>query len=984
MTNRIVLSAMGLLAGTAVAAAQTAPTAAIPIPYQLDRDAKVSMLITGPDGQVVRELLHADGRSKGPHQEPWDGMDEQGKPVAAGNYAWKLLATQGLTTQYLLTVGTNPTPRWDSWPGNHGAASTVAVDASGMYVATGCGEGTILAVKQTMDGRRLWTIPGWLEPWCGPVTMASDGGQLYMLETSGKMYHTPTDKAAPAGNPWEMSFPDDHQASVYDAPYPVMDMTAGGGQLVVSYARQNLLRWIDPKTGRVIDTASVPHPFGVAVDSRDGSVLVISQDQVLRLRRNNKQPQVVIPAGQLVGPRRLAVDPSNGDILVQENWRLQNWVNYQYFSKDHLPPDSERARTIYHTCGEGFLKDPVPVGGNQVKRFTGTGQFLQAYGSPQGAAAGKHAPCNFLDMGSLAATPDGGFAIGENGLTPRSAVFDKAGHCLHEWFGGWAYAQHAVADPADPSIVWITDRGRFIKTHVDYANKSWQLLAAYRCPELAQWFCQDGPVWRIIHRGNLTYFALIGWQGPTGPCLLRLDETTGRMFMCDAGGANTGHGDYISSCVYPLFPEFLKAHLKVDHHGSWTWADLKGDGIPTADELDYCPWWCEGGGWYINDDFVWYFHSMGGAVDFPGVYRMAPKSWTSAGVPVYSFNNMQLMAHDVGWGESVWGDAAGNFYTNFNRASDKDRTYGIGGWSGQAAMNRVAKYDPTGKLQWVVGQHTAGSMAKPGEGHYLLRISGMAKGCVVVSDMVEGGGSLVWDRDGLWVGNFFENPVIGPDSPRSAYEQCGENFGGSVFTDRVSGAVYYIGGAINNCPIYRVSGWDQFQRQSGTFTVTPEMAASFQKHVQLEAARTDVIHIAFRDEHNFKLDGDLNNWQGIKPLIIKDGEKTLAKVYLAWNTYYIYAAFDVTTPTPWKNRSTAELAFQGGAAVDLNAAPLKLDAAKPLRGVYRVVTAPIHGKTQAVEFCPLLPVEAPDCYRTDSRYKTLFGQVKFDRAARLE
>ena len=145
-----------------------------------------------------------------------------------------------------------------------------------------------------------------------------------------------------------------------------------------------------------------------------------------------------------------------------------------------------------------------------------------------------------------------------------------------------------------------------------------------------------------------------------------------------------------------------------------------------------------------------------------------------------------------------------------------------------------------------------------------------------------------------------------------------------------------------------------------------------------------MIHIAFRDEHNFKLDGDLNNWQGIKPLIIKDGEKTLAKVYLAWNTYYIYAAFDVTTPTPWKNRSTAELAFQGGAAVDLNAAPLKLDAAKPLRGVYRVVTAPINGKTEAVEFCPLLPVEAPDCYRTDSRYKTLVGQVKFDRAARLE
>jgi hypothetical protein len=960
----------------------SAETPTLPaIAYRLPIDAKVSMLLTAPDGTVVRELLHAAPRRAGAATETWDGLDEQGRPVPAGTYTWKALATQGLTAEYLTTIGTNPTPGWEAWPGNHGPVSAVAVDETGMYAATGCGEGTCLALKQTLDGQRLWTIPHWLEAWCGPTSMASDGGTLYMMQLSGKVFRTPIGKAAPQGDAWNLEYQDDRAVSVFKGVANIMDLDAGAGQVVLSYARHDLLRWVDPATGKEIDTAAVPQPYGVAVDRTDGSVLVISEEQVLRLSRASKKPQVVIPKGQLVAPYRLSVDPSSGDILVAENWRVRNWVRYQHFSKDHEPPDSQRAQFIYHAHGLGYFTDPVPAGGQQVKRFTRTGTLVAAYGAVAGRTPGPHQPEDFDELIDIAATADGGFIIAEEGLTKRTARFDRKGACVHEWFGGWGYGQAAVIDPADPTIAWITDRGHFIKTRLDVAKRTWQYLAAYPCHELMQWFNQEGPVWRIAHRGGQTYFALIGWYGTRSPCLIRLDEASQRLVMCDAGGGDLGQDRelHIAACAKPLLPELLKSTRK----GSWTWADLNGDGLPTRDELAISEFTSHVGGWYMDDDFTWWFHAQDDRLTNVAIFRLPPRSW-AGNTPVYHFDDAKAWAKDPGYSDSVWRDSAGNMYTSFNHAGRNERTYGIGGWSGRAAMNRVAKLDPAGKVQWVVGRHAAGSGVEPGEGHYLVRIVGTAKGCVVANDM-ENGWAHVWDQDGLWVGRFFENPVIGPDSPLSAYEQCGENFGGSIFTDPKSGEVFYIGGGINNCPVYRISGWDRFQRQSGSVVVTPAVAATLTAKVQAEGARSDVAHIPFMEENRLKLDGNLAEWKDVKPLLIVDGGKTLAKVYLAWNTYFIYAAFDVDTKAPWANASKTELAFQGGAAVDLSVGPLLPARTKAMIGDYRVVAAPIGGAPTAVEYYPLLPREfSPPHSRTNTAFKTLVGETVFERVKKME
>ena len=110
----------------------SAGSAAIPIQYQLPSAARVSMLITDSNGKVVRELLHAAPRPKGVNTETWDGLNDRGRPAPPGKYNWKLLSTQGLKAEYLLTLGTNPAPAWDPWPGNHGGVRSLATDALGV------------------------------------------------------------------------------------------------------------------------------------------------------------------------------------------------------------------------------------------------------------------------------------------------------------------------------------------------------------------------------------------------------------------------------------------------------------------------------------------------------------------------------------------------------------------------------------------------------------------------------------------------------------------------------------------------------------------------------------------------------------------------------------------------------------------------------------------------------------------------------------
>ena len=132
------------------------------------------------------------------------------------------------------------------------------------------------------------------------------------------------------------------------------------------------------------------------------------------------------------------------------------------------------------------------------------------------------------------------------------------------------------------------------------------------------------------------------------------------------------------------------------------------------------------------------------------------------------------------------------------------------------------------------------------------------------------------------------------------------------------------------------------------------------------------------------LDGSLDDWKNVSPLKIYDGARQVGGVYLGWKPDGLYAAFDVTAATPWKNGASFEMAFNGGAAVDLNIGPVEPKRAKAGVGDVRFIAAPLDGNTQVVEFLAKLTQDLTDKDRAERKYHTeAQGDNVFERVAPL-
>ncbi len=369
---------------------------------------------------------------------------------------------------------------------------------------------------------------------------------------------------------------------------------------------------------------------------------------------------------------------------------------------------------------------------------------------------------------------------------------------------------------------------------------------------------------------------------------------------------------------------------------------------------------------------------------------MKVASWTPGGTPVYGFGKAITFTDkypDAFTEMQTYGvalDHQGNLFGAYD--TNVFRPFGIGAGS-NVGGNKVVKFDPTGKLLWAVGRHAPGSTAKPGEVMTFYSM-GSVHDCAVASDNAN---SMlhVWDGDGLWVGRILETPDL-TAAPASAYTLCGENFGNTLYEvpadskapGLTPGDVLLFGGGQNNTPVFRITGWNGWVRQHGTLTLTPEQVEKLTARVTSEAKRPGLAHIPYLRKDLIKLDGSLEEWKGITPLTIMDGDTVRAKVYLAWNNTGLYAAFDVATDAPWKSAATPTLAFQGGAAVDVNFGTIAPDRKQAASGDLRAVASPC-SPGHLVEFLPSLAPEMSVQQRAPVTYETGQGKIEFARVAPL-
>jgi hypothetical protein len=801
MRNRLLL----LLCAVSVCAAAVA----VPVSYTLKRDARVSLAIYDARGRQVRTLLNADPQAAGAHTLTWDGLDRDGAPVPAGTYTWKLLGTQGLQAEYLLSVGTSVGER--AWPGQHGGLIGVACDGARVFATAGMSEGSPQSVCLDLDGTYRWASPT-LDAWeCG-LDLAVDGAALYFLGGVEKKPPVLYRLDAATGEVQARTKLEPGTARV----------DARDGAVVTADGKA--LTWRDPATGAAQATVAVDRLGDVALLG-DGSAVAISGDTVVRVPRGGQLAPFITG---LTAPTRVAVSKKDGVLFVVESG------------------DSHR-----------------------IKRFTSDGKPLATYGRKGGRAEGLYKAEDFLAVSDICADGHGGFFITEADAAPRRlAHFSAAGTLTREWYGGQQFYTCAAPDPGDPNAVWLDSHwGWVMQAQVDWAKRTWMPRACYRwggdtSPNFLSRYKMSMPH-RVIRRdadgdGKAEVYLS---SGSHSACLLRVDEAAGRLrpvalLSLLVGDDRWGWGKVPVAELPQTYLEAIAAlgedpknpGVRSKRRG-FAWADADGDGAPQAGEfrpfnspVEYMGMnlWIDGGmnaylmrGWDTLNKPLW--------------LKFAPQGFTKTGAPVWDWaKGAEGPVTPYGNCPAVRSDTAGNVYAlGMNGAGDgyvAKGTYGAGhafAWpANQTDSNALMKFDAAGTRLWTVGLHAPRNPNAPGTLHYPVRLAGLVRGCIGVCDKVVQPVAF-WTEDGLYAGGLFDRRAADgkPDAvytwwcsdPNSRSFAAQSPFqydmleGGALLT-RDNGDVIFLGSGWNNCPAYRITGWEQFERQEGKVAVAAPVA----------------------------------------------------------------------------------------------------------------------------------------------------------------
>ncbi|MFW6059844.1 MAG: FlgD immunoglobulin-like domain containing protein [Phycisphaeraceae bacterium] len=780
------------------------------IAYELDEPGQVSAAIYDADGQLVRELRRGEKQDAGAHAIAWDGLDRHGEPSPTGEYEWRVLRTPGFQAEYITSLGINPgTAPWHRWVGNHGGAASVAVDDTGMYIAAQSTETAPVLIKQSRDGaERHWTRQrGQVTKdrgVQGGISLANNqAGTLYLLQQNGMINVIdaergemrtrwdvlPADKLrAEDGGPtnWIYSHSETAVADI--------DMAAHGETIVTSYRERDEVWWIDDETGEAIVKVTVPAPRGVAV-TPDGEVLVVSEERVLTVSRSGAQ-RAIVESG-LTAPVRLAFDARSRHVLVAE-----------------------------------------AAPSHQVKRFTMDGEHVATYGRDGGRRDGTYEPNDFLAMTDLTADGRGGFVVVEERVAPRRvAHFDSDGELVNEWYGGQPYFAWGEPDPREPTKAWFNPGRWLTLAEIDASSGRWRVLENYELDTLG-----DGLVrgmhgargrWRVLYHEDERYLVSEG-----APQVLRHEPGTLTPVSVVGRKTNANHP------TLPRALEIAEADDELKESATaFRWVDDDGNGKPQADELTFTDSRQLPQGSWVADDFSLMRSVNTRDEDGAPLFelRRTVPTWRN-GAPVYPFDDEAGLDEPVaattmpwsmgGRGKGAYRSAAGDYYGHYLARPEHH-----GSWPTKAgSVARLVKWDADGNEQWKVGRHAVrGGLGgavpgatPPGNLHVPINVIGEAHGNVILADRVETP-AMVWTSDGLYAGWFFDRRVDDglPDAVYSWWRDAegreaittSDNASGGRALQGPDGTVYWFAQGRNSVPVYRVHGWNDWQRESGTITL---------------------------------------------------------------------------------------------------------------------------------------------------------------------
>jgi hypothetical protein len=385
--------------------------------------------------------MRAKPLAAGRHAVAWDGLDHTGTPVE-GDVQWRMATSQGLESQYLLSIGTSM--REHHWPAQHIALCGVAVDAQRIYVTSGLSEGMPQTAAMTREGGWQWVSgpTGW---WVGGYDLALDGDTLYFLggpvagDTSARKTSLFVQQAGTGkGKP---GLENTHSWGPYpNWPVAALDeprrVDARDGDLVLASPSTGLVVWLNPSNGKEIDRLQIEGGLVDIASLGGGRVLAIAGTAVVEAARGRAERAVRI--SDLTSPHRLTVDRVTGDVFIAEAGASQ-----------------------------------------QIKQFDSAGKLLKTFGRAGGRKRGRYEAEDFRDVSDLSGDGEGGFVVTEASAPRRTAHVSPVGTVVREWYGGQAFFTYVDPEPDDADRLWMHSDGELTRLSADYDRGTWQPLATY-------------------------------------------------------------------------------------------------------------------------------------------------------------------------------------------------------------------------------------------------------------------------------------------------------------------------------------------------------------------------------------------------------------------------------------------------------------------------------------------------------------------------
>lgn len=961
----------------------------------------VRTLLAGTAAQPVDQPLYGSRiakRTGGTVDVAWDGLDDAGKPLPAGDYSLKVLTSQGVGQRWVTSLNNAGNPPWftddgtGSWGGDHAPPVAVAADDNRVYLLwsmSECGPGLIACRP---DGQKLWgAVPVTMEAGWGFNAAAVEGDYVYTLQ-DGAAYGEEQGTCKPAiarfeaatGKPagfafgkrclfvgnWSNSlmlpgcqrndhlWNGDYGALVYNTFHSrykrtwerlkthdfgpqemgrnAMGLAVRANTAYVTKYLENKVASFDLTTGKQLKEWSVARPVGIAA-AADGTIYATSARSIVKLLPDGGVASVV--QGVLSNPWGLTV------------------------GKDGLLYASD--------CGDAM----------QVKVFDTTGKLVRTIGKKGGRAwLGKYDESAMLEPAGLAFDRDNKLWVAEYDLSPpRISTWDANGMFRKEFLGPGTYAVQASVDAQRPNLVCVHNVWFDVNYQTGAAKPVGTFQRAVRGPQIRP----DRHQYQFVHVRGQTYAVS---QDNSGAVVFLVKDDKDGVPVAEPVAAWGGLGLMGANDLWPEdFPAAIRSQARAEidakqwYRTAYQWHDLNGDRLIQDNEWTFTPveqTKCKSSlGFYwgspVDDRMTFWLAGGDRQITLP------VKEWKGV-VPIFaSFAEIEPSfsfgkkgsGMTIPDGDSLYSSAAGVFAGGvFGYAAEKRRLNGDVIWAYKRATVGLNSPLPAEGDMPCIGLRT---MTKTPEGSTFLFFNAYF------------GQYFLLDGDGLFVGVLCKDTRTGPKCDSNTILK--ENFNGTFFRNKENGKYYAIGGDID-ARIWEVTGIDTLRKVTVSLSIRPEdaerSAVAAREAKGNDSSGQTSLRIG-KAPAGFKPES-LSAWDMTKAVTWDAGLGRTAKVALAHDATNLYAVYQVADQSPMVNAGkdwTSLFQYGDTCEIMLGADPgADPKRSRPAPGDMRILFGVMEGRPIA-GMCEA--VARPGEQKAPRAYVSLTGAENFERVVPL-